>query len=205
MVTTGYNANGSMTSADGINWVMHLLGYALGTLLKWIPALGKFVCWDSYLVSTSTDGISWTPKTAVYNAYTYVTSMTWSQKHEKLYATTVEYNPTVTFIVSIKVVESTDGLNWSDTYTFMATDFWLSSIIWSPETQTFVIVGWKVDDPYGWVLGVSSDAVEWYSMPVIGGTVDFYSGIVYSPELVAIATAGGYAYPDTPFYLIEPV
>ncbi|MBP7804765.1 MAG: hypothetical protein KA052_00895 [Candidatus Pacebacteria bacterium] len=138
-VAVGYE-NTTISSSDGITWeisppIGHIGGEGGGSVARawrsvaWSPELGLFVAVseevNEQIVITSTDGISWTPRTGVAGHYDWK-SIAWSP----------ELGIFTAVSVNNAFMTSPDGIAWTEV-TPPSNKPW-SSIVWSPELGMFI-------------------------------------------------------------------
>ena len=209
MVATGYNSDKSLVSTNGVLWTEHSASSWLGATLKWVPQLGKFVVFNSDTPSVSIDGKNWVvgspiapPQPGVVDAY--VVGLEWSPTRNKLIGVrnVYTYPPPLGFECIASLVESSDGLNWTTLVEFSDPHLYISAVVWSPESSSFLAVGYDaVVEPYPWIVKTSNDGVNWTAVPVLPGVADYYTNVVYAPALSAVVCVGGNYDPEYPFYI----
>lgn len=179
-VAAGNNAQGIMTSPDGITFTGVTVPCVEPLGICWAPEIGIF-CSVSLgggidpLAMTSPDGVTWTPITTGITGAASLQQIAWS--------------PALRLFVAVDpsdVVSSPDGVTW--TARSHPGGQW-SGICWSPDAGLFVAVSFFAPNQ----VIVSSDGINW-TLQTPANTNE-WSAICWSPELsifcaVAIDSVG---------------
>jgi hypothetical protein len=166
----------------------------------WSPQLKLFAAVTLYSIGTSSDGITWTIRTATGG----VTAAYW---------VSVCWSPELTLFVAVanepregtanKVLTSSNGITWTPSSAVNNYTCW-ESVCWSPELRLFVAVAGFSSGNTNFNPGtggtnkvmISSNGTNWTSIPAPNNNTNF-KGVCWSPELgifVAIAISGAGPY-----------
>jgi hypothetical protein len=166
----------------------------------WSPQLKLFAAITLYSIGTSSDGITWTIRTATGG----VTAAYW---------VSVCWSPELTLFVAVanepregtanKVLTSSNGITWTPSSAVNNYTCW-ESVCWSPELRLFVAVAGFSSGNTNFNPGtggtnkvmISSNGTNWTSIPAPNNNTNF-KGVCWSPELgifVAIAVSGAGPY-----------
>ena len=162
-VAGAQNNSNVMISFNGINW--SLRAAASFQSICWSPELRLFVAVSSGAVHTSSDGITWSPRTGIEASNWF--SVCWSPQLMLFVA--VAQNGTN------RTMSSRDGITWIAKPVTGLTQ-WLR-VCWSPEVGRFVACGSNASPS----VMYSRDGITWQTLvPPAGGN---WQGLCWSSQL----------------------
>lgn len=167
---TGTNrlaVSGASGTIAGISWIFG--GLAQNNAMRdvvWCSGLNLFAAVSSggtNRVQTSTDGVSWTVRTAAgANSWE---CMSYSPSLNRICAFATSATPVQ------QCMTSTDGTTWVFSTTFPSIFFFPQATTWSPDVGKFVVLGQGVTNPcaystdgVNWTQGSGLDNISWRSV-----------------------------------------
>jgi hypothetical protein len=189
------------TSSDGITWTIRTATggatAAYWVSVCWSPELTLFVAvanepreGTANKVLTSSNGITWTPSSAVNN-YTCWESVCWSPELRLFVAVAgfssgnTNFNPGTGG--TNKVMISSNGTNWTSIPSANNnTNF--KGVCWSPELGIFVAVAVSGGGPY---VMTSRNGTTWTNPPGSSATNQPRTAVCWSPQLGLFVAVGG--------------
>jgi hypothetical protein len=194
--------NSVMTSSDGKTWTVRTIivggpgADVFWSSVCWSPELRMFVAvadepreGTAYKVLTSSDGITWTQRSAVNN-YTCWSSVCWSRELG-LFVAVAGYSPANGGTGGTnKVMISTNGINWDSISSTDNGNYW-ASVCWSAELRIFVAVAYFRSSGSSNHIMFSSNGTTWTSRPA-SNVGNYWSSVCWSPRLgIFVAVAYG--------------
>lgn len=172
----GTDANGVMTSPDGITWTLRTCPVQQWRGIAWSPKLHLFAaCAGSGTGNrfmTSPDGINWTSRTSTGD-YRW-RKMIWNDETGLFIAIA----NTAGF--TDKVSTSPDGITWTAR---TCPDREWSDIAYSKELGLFVVSGTNTYSGSDEKIMTSPDAINWTLRSAGSGDLGWWEGISWSPDL----------------------